>query len=176
MVNIFDDGSVFVGELVNGQKQGKGMLYFLADMYAECRVAGEWKDNKPNGRIITTTRDYKEIGHYDNGVKNGDFTRDYFNGNYSVLTYNNGVCVNRKDVISTVAKRKVLDRILVRQNGNKKIVYIGEVWNKQPWGYGMLYHINCDKSETFVRKEFCHIFGKHIVEKYDINENKGKTL
>ena len=80
MINILSDGSVFIGDIINGQKQGKGEYYFLADVFVAYKVAGEWNDNKLNGVATIFTTDYEEIGQYEIGVKNGDFFRYYYNG------------------------------------------------------------------------------------------------
>ena len=76
------DGSVYVGQVLNGKKHGTGTLTDL------CRAeyVGEWKNDMRNGRGYQTfCVDFKLNGN----SYNGEWVNNYLDG-YGVYTYSNG--------------------------------------------------------------------------------------
>ena len=157
MINILDDGSVFVGSIVNGQKQGKGVYYLLTDMFAGYKIEGEWKDDKLNGSATIFTTTYKQTGNFINDTKTGNFVRTYYDGKYSIITYKDGKCVGDENSFRTYKNcdDKCLKRIKLSVDGNKSVFFMGDVWDNRPFGYGMIYFIN---GNEFERKVFCSMF------------------
>lgn len=74
----------FVGNVVNGKKQGKGTLYFANGDIFE----GNWEDGVIQGQgIYYYTDGTKIIGTWKNGKRNGPATFYYENGNRMVGVY-----------------------------------------------------------------------------------------
>jgi hypothetical protein len=67
-----DDGSTYVGQLVDGKREGLGVLTFKDGD----RQAGEWKDNVLNGKGIEQLSDQRYEGQWRNGLPAGLGVRD----------------------------------------------------------------------------------------------------
>ena len=87
----FEDGR-YVGQVVNGLREGKGIMYFNnGDRYD-----GEWRNNKQNGKGVKywNTEPYKGDryeGDYLNDKKEGKGIYYYSNGDRKMGDYYNGI-------------------------------------------------------------------------------------
>ena len=80
-----DDGK-YVGEIVNGLSEGRGICYFInGDRYE-----GEWKNNKKEGKgIYYFNNGDRYEGEYKNGNKEGKGIYYFNNGNKYEGNYKN---------------------------------------------------------------------------------------
>ena len=76
----FSDGR-YIGEVVNGLAEGKGIWYGTKEPFIGDRYEGDWRNNKKEG---------KGIYYYNNGDRyEGDFRNDIIDGK-GIFYYNNG--------------------------------------------------------------------------------------
>ena len=76
------NGDKYVGEFKDGNYNGQGTYYFLADnQFKGDKYVGEWRDGKRNGQGTSTYPDgNKYVGEYKDGVKNGQGTFTWADG------------------------------------------------------------------------------------------------
>ena len=116
---VWDNGSSYVGEFVDGHFHGQGTYtYSNGSSYV-----GEWKDGKHNGQgTYTDFNGSSYVGEYKDGKRNGQGTQTFSNGSY-VGEYKDG--------------EKHGQGTYVYENGRS---WTGE-WNKNDKGKG---HSNTD--------------------------------
>ncbi len=127
----YTDGK-YVGEIVNGKRHGKGVMYYIdEDKYNRVKYDGEWKDDKRHGHGVLI---WKNGEKYDGEFKNGQFT-----GN-AVHYYANG---DRYEGEFINGKRNG-HGVMTWKNGDK---YDGEQKDSARHGKGVYYFANGDRYE-----------------------------
>ena len=169
-IKIFDDNSVYIGEMRNGKRNGKGTQYFLNDYFSGYKISGNWLTDKLDGYCYTTTRSYLEQGRYDKGVKNGMFYRDYKDGRHSEVTYKNNVNIN-EEVVSHDSTRFNQNFGCVKLPQSK--FYLGDMLDGYPFGFGII--ITVDENNRIIDKQFCEIYELEVVRSISLNSNNIKT-
>ena len=164
MIKVYKDNSVYVGEMVSEQRSGNGTLYILDDFFAGYKISGDWQDDKLNGWSKTTTKTYTEAGKFDDGVQTGSFFRIYNDGRHSAISYSKGKNVS-EDVYAYCRKRK-------EEFGCVKLsedeYYLGDIYNNEPFGYGMIYKI--DDKKNITGQIFCEIYGSNISKRVELDK------
>ena len=166
MVQVYDNGSIYVGEMNAGQRNGKGAVYVLDDFFAGYKLSGNWQNDKLHGWGQLDTRTYVEVGAFDNGVKTGTFFRYYSDGTRSAVDYDNGKQVS-EEKYSKRKKNLQTDFACIQLSESE--YFLGDVWNSIPFGYGMVY--NVDNQNNIVGKLFCQIYGQNITQFIQLDEN-----
>ena len=164
MIKVFDDGSVYIGEMLSNQRNGQGSLYMLDDFALGCKIEGIWQDDKLNGYAKILDNSCEEEGEFVNGVKTGDFLRHYYNGEHSVISYKNGVIVSTNVYLKGRPNRNKTFGC-IKLNNDK--YYLGDLFNGKPFGFGMIYMLN--EQMQIAHKVFCEIYGKKVVNQSNID-------
>lgn len=165
MIKVYEDNSIYVGEMVSNQRCGKGTLYFLEDIFCGCKVSGNWQNDKLHGWVEITTKQYAEKGVFDNGVKTGSFHRYYKDGRCSDVKYDNGK--NILEVIYSRGNKKPYNNF-GNINLTEDTYYLGDIFDGLPFGYGMIYNLDAEKK--IIKRTFCEIYGHQIVQCIEINK------
>ncbi len=126
---MYPDGK-YVGEIVNGNRHGKGVMYYsIADDWKRRKYDGEWKNNWCHG---------KGVMYYSNGYEyDGEWKDNRYHGN-GVYTWPDG---SKYDGDWTKNKRNGKG-VLTWSNGSK---YDGEWKDDKRNGYGVMYYSNGNK-------------------------------
>ncbi|MBE7075282.1 MAG: hypothetical protein E7376_04820 [Clostridiales bacterium] len=165
MLKVYDNGSVYVGEMTSGKRMGKGTLYILDDFFAGYKVSGNWQNDKLHGWVEITTKTYNEKGIFNNGVKTGSFLRYYKDGRCSAVNYNDGVNIS-EETYSNGHKKPHNDFGCIKLSEDE--YYVGDIWDGLPCGYGMIY--NLDNKKKITGKMFCKIYGHSLVEWVELDK------
>lgn len=166
MINVYEDNSVYVGEMISGQKNGRGALYILDDFFEGYKVDGNWQNDKLNGWATITTKTYTEAGNFHNGVKIGHFLRTYNDGRHSDISYNKGKNIS-EEVFAHYGKRK--DILFGFKKLSDSEYYVGDTFDGLPFGYGMIYNVDTNKNKI-TAKTFGEIYGHRLVQQIEINK------
>ncbi|MBQ8615160.1 MAG: hypothetical protein IJ415_01165 [Clostridia bacterium] len=169
MIKVYDDGSIYIGEMANGKRHGKGELYCLDNMFSGYKLVGTWQDDQLQGWAFEYSHGKIEQGYWDKGKKSGSFLREKSDGTASAIHYEYGKLVELLDVYSQ-------DIDFQEKFGIKKYkdaIYLGDLLDGQPYGYGMLYFI---KKQQIVSKQFGSYVIGHLIDAVDLNEVEEKTL
>lgn len=166
MLKIYDDGSIYIGEMKLGQRNGKGSLYFLGDFFEGYKISGNWENDKLEGWAQVNTKAYMEEGCFESGIKQGAFFRYYTNGRYSAVTYRDGENLS-EEIYSTDGRIQSNDFGCIKISDYA--YYVGDICNNRPLGFGMIYNVN--KRKQITSKSFCEIYGQNLVQYIDLDEN-----
>ena len=165
MINVYDDGSVYIGEVSSSKRNGLGTHYLLDDYFVGYKVSGRFKDDKLNGMCKITTSTYIEEGMFVDGIKNGYFYKRYYDGRSALLNYVNGV--------------KVFEDVYTYNNNNRESYfgyaklsnneyYLGDLDEGRPYGFGMVYLTEGNK---IVKKLFSEVDNNGIIQSIDIDKS-----
>ncbi len=172
MIKVYDDNSVYVGEMISGERTGWGNLYILDDFFAGYKIVGHWFNDKLNGRAQIIGRTYTEEGCFSNGEPDGTFLRNYKDGRLSVVSYKDGKNVS-EDVYSRDGRLQMETFGFVKLSEGE--YYLGDVCSGYASGYGMIY--NVDKNQNITGKTFGEIYGNSLVQWVELGnktqENEG---
>ena len=182
MLKAYDDGAIYVGEMKDGKRNGKGTLYVLTDFFAGYKISGTWENDKLNGWGIITNKDYCEKVMYENGVKNGvgfrkhNETKNAFGlwqqGRIEKILYKEGKLISKKEYTKSKSggiSEKTFGVIKL----NKNHYYLGDICEGRPFCFGMLF--KTDNNNQFEKMLFCEIYDGKIINGVDmshINQNK----
>ena len=150
-INFYNEyGEKYIGELQNGAKQGKGMLYYnIDDEKKRVRYVGDFKNDRRDGRGIiywkngsryegewkNDKRKGKGIFHWNGGDRyEGDFKNNKFEGK-GIFYWNNGNKYEGDFGNSNMEGKG----IFLWNNGDK---YEGEFKNGKRDGKGIMYYKN----------------------------------
>lgn len=158
MLQVNDNGSVYVGEMAFGQRNGKGTMYILDDFLAGYKVRGHWQNNKLHGWAEITTKTYTEKGNFNNGIQTGSFLRYYNDGRCSAVDYINGVNIS-EETYSNSNKKLNHDFGCIKLSEDK--YYLGDICDNLPFGYGVIY--NLDDKKKITCTTFCETYGHSLV-------------
>lgn len=173
MVKMFKDKSVYMGEMHNGKRHGKGTLYVLGDFFEGFKISGTWVEDKVEGIAKFSTRNYIEQGNYIAGKKHGKFIRVYSDGRSEEIEYNNNIFCGKKILDKKNDKKSTEFGAIKLVNGN---YYLGDVHMGKPFGFGMIYHT--ENTPEIVDSMFCEVSNDIIVRKFEFpnnNEEFAKT-
>ena len=165
MIKVYDDGSVYVGEMKDGQRCGKGSYYILSDFFAGSKTSGNWENDKLNGWSQISTVTSCLSGAYKDGVKNGLFLRDHKDGRRYAITYKDDI--NMSDEMYSNGHNSqsgYLGCVGIGEN----TYFIGDVYSNEPFGYGVIYVAN--ENKKIINKYFCEMYGRRLVQSIDISE------
>ncbi len=170
MIKVYDDGSVYIGEMKDGLRCGQGTYYMLSDFFAGSKISGNWQNDKLNGWAKISTLSSCLEGPYKDGVKNGLFFRDDKDGMRCAVKYIGGVYVS-DEIYSRSRKHNNQYDCLGYVDLGENSHFIGEVYDNQPYGYGVIYVTN--ENQQITNKYFCKMYGKHLAQSIDIS-SKGQ--
>ena len=165
MIKVYKDNSIYVGEMNSQQRDGIGTLYLLDDFFAGYKVSSDWQDDKLNGYATISTKTYTESGLFVNGIQTGCFSRIYNNGKCSSIRYNNGI--NESEEV--FAHNDNTNRMFGCIQLSESQYYVGDIYNGNPFGYGMFYDI--DVENNIVSKTFGKIYGRSLVQWIELTNN-----
>ena len=165
MIKVYDDGSVYVCEMKDNERCGKGTYYILGDFFAGSKVSGNWQNDKLDGWAQVSTVSSCLRGVYKNGVKNGLFLRDHKDGRRYAITYINGE-YDSDEMYSS--GRNNHSNYLGCVKLAETTYFIGDVYADEPFGYGVIYVAN--ENKKIINKYFCEMYGKRLVQSIDISE------
>ena len=121
----WDDGTKYIGEYKNGEKNGQGTVTWTSGE----KYVGDYKNDKRNGQgTFTWTNGDKYVGQYKNNKRNGQGTFTWANGDKYVGKYGD----NNKNGQGT----------FTWSNGDR---YVGEFKNDKRTGQGTYSFKNGDK-------------------------------
>lgn len=164
-IKVYPDGGVYIGEMRNGLKNGKGTLYRLTDFFEGYKVCGNWKDDKLEGWAEIKSKHSVESGIFKQGVKNGVFIKERSDGNRTWISYKDGVKFSEQYGGYSFGKSKTKNFGCIDFHNN--CYYFGDLYNNRPHGFGMLY--KTDENNLFEDMLFCEIYGGEIVKAIDLN-------
>ena len=165
MIKVYEDNSVYVGEIVSGQRSGWGNLYVLNDFFSGYKIIGHWFNDKLNGRAQMIGRNYTEEGCFCNGVPNGVFLRNYNDGRLSVVSYQNGKNVS-EEVYSRDGRLQDKKFGVVKLSEDK--YFLGDTLTGFACGYGMIYDVDDNKNIT--GKTFAQISVNKLVQCIELDK------
>ncbi len=165
MIKVYEDNSVYVGEMVSGQRFGWGNLYILDDFFSGYKIAGHWFNDKLNGWAQIIGKTYTEEGWFNKGVPNGVFFRNYNDGRCSHVIYQNGKNVS-EEVYSRNGKLQNQTFGFVKLSDGE--YYLGDVFCGFASGYGMVYDV--DENKNITGKTFGEIYGHSLVQWVELNK------
>ncbi len=159
---MYPDGK-YVGEIVNGNRHGKGVMYYSnADEDNRLKYDGEWKNNRCHGKGVMYYSngnkydgEWKDNRYHGHGMKiwksgakyDGEWKRHMYTGN-GVYTWPDG---SKYDGEWTEGRRNGYG-VMYYSNGNK---YDGEWIDGKPTGKGVFFFANGDRYEgEFYNGEF----------------------
>ena len=127
-----ENGEKYVGEMKNGLKEGKGILYYDKDNeYKRKKYEGDFKNDKPDGKGIMYWIDGdKYEGDWKNDLKDGKGIMYWKNGDRYEGGYKNGYYEGKG--------------IFYYNDGDR---YEGDYKNDMPEGKGIFYYNNGNRYE-----------------------------
>ena len=167
LINVYDDNSVYVGEMVSGKREGWGSLYILDDYFAGYKIVGHWFEDKLNGRAQIVGKTYTEEGWFSNGVPSGLFFRNYNDGRRSYVNYQNGKNVS-EERYSRDGNIQQAEFGFVKLSESE--YYLGDTLTGFACGYGMIYSVDTQKKIT--GEKFVKISVNRIDQSIELTEKR----
>lgn len=141
MIKIYDDCSVYYGNIIDGKRTGKGEQYCFADNNKIHKIMGIWENDFLNG-----------------------WAYDFYEYKVNLVFYENGkqICVRKLE------EKLDINLQFAKVNfKNKNRYYIGDTLNGLPCGFGVMFYLN--QNNQIIDKRFgAYLNGKLIKE---INED-----
>lgn len=129
MIKVYEDGSVYVGELKDGKRHGKGELYLLTDLNSGHKFAGTWEDDQLNGWAYEYRDGRVDHAFWEKGKKLGMSA------------------TSQRDDIGADFEEKFGKRVYKK----RKAIYLGDLYNGEPCGFGMMFYF---KNGQIIDKQF----------------------
>ncbi|CAD8133582.1 unnamed protein product [Paramecium pentaurelia] len=133
----YPNGQRYVGEKINGKKEGRGRLYYKEGGYYD----GNWKNDRINGQGVL---------YYASGrpAYDGEWIDDKFQGQ--------GILYNDTPKIEDINYRNLEDI------GNAWTKYVGQFYDDNKNGQGTLYFLNGDRFEGNFQDDQVQGQGRYI--------------
>ncbi|CAD8063171.1 unnamed protein product [Paramecium primaurelia] len=133
----YSNGQRYVGEKINGKKEGRGRLYYKEGGYYD----GYWKNDKINGQGVL---------YYASGrpAYDGEWVDDKFQGQ--------GILYNDTPKIEDINYRNLEDI------GFAWTKYVGQFYDDNKNGLGTLYFLNGDRFEGYFQDDQVQGQGRYI--------------
>lgn len=169
MIKIYEDGSIYIGELKDGKRNGKGDLYFLDDIKSAYKLSGMWENDELHGWVTEYTHGRVEQGFWDHGKKSGSFMRVESDGTVSACHYEEG---KMSAPIDVYGENSIFEEKFGKRR-YKNAIYIGDLENGQPYGYGIMLFVHHRK---IIEKQFGNYIGGNLIESINLTNITEKTL